>query len=58
MGGEDWAFTNCTASRGHNKDLSYRKIPQKGVSVKNDAWRETPTEDQPRGPVVHGKEGS
>ena len=58
MGGENCAFTNCTASRGYNKSLSYRKIVQNGVSVKNDAWRETPTENQPRGLVVHGKEGS
>ena len=54
--GEDYAFTNCTASRGYNKSLSYRKIVQKGVSVKNDAWRETATENQPRGSVVHGKD--
>ena len=40
MGGENCAFTNCTANRTYNKGLSYHKIPKKGLSMKNDAWRE------------------
>ena len=40
MGGENCAFTNCTANRTYNKGLSYHKIPKKGLNMKNDAWRE------------------
>ena len=40
MGGENCAVPHCTANRSVHKQLSYHRVPKKGVSSKKGEWRE------------------